>query len=180
MSVIKAALRTVHGEQVVEEEVSGYHLANEVTRAHDGMMIAIPEDESVVFHKLTPAEMGKVLVGLARNVELERYPKQPHGPKRPKPEKQSGAKIKHVATAKILKARLSAQNDTFRRLGRLWPSGQEQGYSAYGPRFPSQAWPEGLDESRRSHRLCGQPCRRASPGSVRPRRDWDQVQEMRL
>ena len=105
MSVIKAALRTVHGEQVVEEEVSGYHLANEVTRTHDGMMIAIPEDEWVVFHELTPAEMGKVLVGLARNVELERYPKQPHGPKRPKPEKQSGAKIKHVATAKILKAR---------------------------------------------------------------------------
>ena len=69
------------------------------------MMIAIPEDEWVVFHELTPAEMGKVLVGLARNVELERYPKQPHGPKRPKPEKQSGAKIKHVATAKILKAR---------------------------------------------------------------------------
>ena len=105
MSVIKAALRTVHGEQVVEEEISGYHLANEVTRTHDGMMIAIPEDEWVVFHELTPAEMGKVLVGLARNVELERYPKQPHGPKRPKPEKQSGAKIKHVATAKILKAR---------------------------------------------------------------------------
>ena len=107
MSVIEAALRgpDTHGEQVVEEEVSGYHLANEVTRTHDGMMIAIPEDEWVVFHELTPAEMGKVLVGLARNVELERYPKQPHGPKRPKPEKQSGAKIKHVATAKILKAR---------------------------------------------------------------------------
>ena len=68
------------------------------------------------FHELTPAEMGKVLVGLARNVELERYPKQPHGPKRPKPEKQSGAKIKHVATAKILKACHSAQSDTFRRL----------------------------------------------------------------
>ena len=112
MSVIKAALRTVHGEQVVEEEVSGYHLANEVTRTHDGMMIAIPEDEWVVFHELTPAEMGKVLVGLARNVELERYPKQPHGPKRPKPEKQSGAKIKHVATAKILKARHQAHKVT--------------------------------------------------------------------
>ena len=105
MSVIKAALRTVHGEQVVEEKVSGYHLANDVTRTHDGMMIAIPEDEWVVFHELTPAEMGKVLVDLARNVELERYPKQPHGPKRLNPEEQSGAKIKHIATAKILKSR---------------------------------------------------------------------------
>jgi len=105
MSVIKASLRTVHGAEVVEKEVSGYHLTNEVTRTHHGMMIAIPEDEWVVFHELTPAEMGKVLVDLARKVKLERYPKKPHGPKKPKPEKQSGAKIKHVATAKILKAR---------------------------------------------------------------------------
>ena len=103
MSAMKAALRTVHGERVVDEKVSGYYLANEVTRTHDGMMIAIPEDEWVVFHGLTPAEMGKVLVDLARNVELGRYPKQPHGPKRPKPKNQSGAKIKHVATAKILR-----------------------------------------------------------------------------
>ena len=107
MSVVKAALRSVHGEEAVEE-LSFYYLADEVAGTHRGMMIAIPEDEWAVFHELTPAEMGKVLVGLARNVELERYPKQPHGPKRPKPEKQSGAKIKHVATAKILKARHNA------------------------------------------------------------------------
>jgi hypothetical protein len=31
--------------------------------------------------------------------------KHPRGPKKPKPKKQSGAKIKHGATAKILKAR---------------------------------------------------------------------------
>ena len=84
-------------------------------------MIAIREDKWVVFDELTPAEMGKVLVGLACNVELERYSKQLHGPKRPKPEKQSGAKIKHVVTAKILKAVSikSAQNETSRR-GWLW------------------------------------------------------------
>jgi IS4 transposase len=105
MSVVKAALRAVYGEQTVQEKVSGYYLANEVTRIHDGMMIAIPEDEWVVFHGLTPVEMGEVLVDLARRVRLERYPKQPHGPKKPKPEKQSGAKIKHVATAKILNDR---------------------------------------------------------------------------
>ena len=70
-----------------------------------GMMIAIPEDEWGVFHDLTPGEMGAVLVDLARNVRLAQYPKQPRGPKKPKPKKQSGAKIKHVSTAKILAAR---------------------------------------------------------------------------
>ena len=105
MSVIKAALRAVHGAQTVEEKVSGYYLANEVTMTHRGMMIAIPEDEWAVFQKLTPVEMAGVLIDLARNVRLALYPKQPRGPKKPKPEKQSGAKIKHVATAKVLKAR---------------------------------------------------------------------------
>ena len=102
---IKAALRAVHGEQTVEEKLSGYYLANEVTMTHRGMMIAIPEDQWVVFQNLTPVEMAGVLIDLARNVRLALHPKQPRGPKKPKPEKQSGAKIKHVATATVLKSR---------------------------------------------------------------------------
>ena len=68
-------------------------------------LIAIPEDEWVEFHDLTPGELADVLVHLARSVSLPKLRKHPRGPKKPKPEKQSGAKIKHVATAKILKAR---------------------------------------------------------------------------
>ena len=108
--MIKAALRAVHGEQTVQEKVSGYYLADEMTMTHRGMMIAIPEDEWVVFHDLTPVEMGEVLMELAGNVRLALYPRQPRGPKKPKPEKQSGAKIKHVATAKVLKDRHKRTN----------------------------------------------------------------------
>ena len=49
LSVVKAALRSVHGAKVVTEEVSGYYLADEVAGTYRGMMIAIPEDEWVVF-----------------------------------------------------------------------------------------------------------------------------------
>ena len=105
MSVVKAALRAVHGAETVEEKVSGYYLADEVTMTHRGMMIAIPADEWAVFHDLTPIEMGTVLVELAGKVRLAQYPKQPRGPKKPKPKKESGAKIKHVSTAKILASR---------------------------------------------------------------------------
>ena len=59
MSVVKAALRSVHGEEVVEG-LSSYYLAEEVSGTHRGMMIAIPEDEWAVFHGLTAAEFGKV------------------------------------------------------------------------------------------------------------------------
>ena len=50
-------------------------------------------------------ELAAVLVGWARTVPLSEYRKSPRGPKKPKPKKQSGAKISHVATAKVLKDR---------------------------------------------------------------------------
>src|SRR4051812_19218872 len=110
LSTIKAALRSVHGEAVVEEQVSGYYIADEIQMTHRGMMIAIPEDEWVVFRDLIPGELAKVLVRLARSVPLPKFRRHPRGPKKPKPKQQSGAKVKHVATARILKARHTCTN----------------------------------------------------------------------
>jgi IS4 transposase len=105
LSVLKAALRSVHGEEVVEQEVSAYYVADEIQMTRRGMMIAIPEEEWVVFHDLTPRELAGVLVQLAKAVRLPKYRKHPRGPKKPQPKKQSGAKIKHVSTAKLLAGR---------------------------------------------------------------------------
>ncbi len=105
LSTLKGALRSVHGEAVVAEDVSGYYVADEIRMTRRGMMIAIPEDEWVVFHDLTPVELAGVLVQLAAAVRLPKYQKHPRGPKKPQPKKQSGAKIKHVATARILAQR---------------------------------------------------------------------------
>ena len=80
-------------------------MADEIQMTHRGMMIAIPEDEWVVFRDLIPGELAEVLVRLARSVPLPKFRRHPRGPKKPKPKQQSGAKVKHVATAKILKAR---------------------------------------------------------------------------
>lgn len=110
MSVLKAALRAVHGTETVQEKISGYYLADEITMTHRGMMIAIPEDEWVIFHDLTPVRMGEVLVVLAKNVRLALYTKQPRGPKKPQPKRQIEANIKHVSTAKILKTRQRRTN----------------------------------------------------------------------
>ena len=72
---------------------------------HRGMMIAIPEDEWAVFQKLTPVEMAGVLIDLCGTCDWLCTPSSLVALKKPKPEKQSGAKIKHVATAKVLKTR---------------------------------------------------------------------------
>jgi IS4 transposase len=104
LSVVKAALRSVHGVEAVEE-VSGYYLADEIAGTHRGMMIAIPEDEWVVFAGLTASALGEILRGLAAQVRLSALRKHRRGPKRPQPKRTSGAKIGHVSTAKLLAER---------------------------------------------------------------------------
>ena len=42
VALIKAALRSAHGRQKVNDEVSSYSLALEIGRTYDGLMIAIP------------------------------------------------------------------------------------------------------------------------------------------
>jgi IS4 transposase len=104
MSVVKAALRSVHSEEAVEE-LSFCYLADEVAGTHRGMVIAIPEDRWAVFHGRTAAAFGEILLGLAAGVRLSAYRKQARGPKRPPPKRASGAKVKHVSTAKLLEKR---------------------------------------------------------------------------
>jgi hypothetical protein len=102
LSTVKAALRSVHGAKVVDAEVSAYDVAEEVAGTYRGMMIAIPADEWVVFHGMPPQELSSILKRLAGAVRLSEYRKQPRGPKKSRPKRQSGAKVKHVATAKLL------------------------------------------------------------------------------
>jgi hypothetical protein len=102
LSTVKAALRSVHGAKAADTEVSGYDLAEEVAGTYRGMMIAVPKDEWVVFHGMSPREISPFLKRLARGVRLSEFRKQARGPKKPRPERQSGAEIKHVATARLL------------------------------------------------------------------------------
>jgi IS4 transposase len=103
LSTVKAALRSVQGPAVVDTELSGYDVAEEVSGTYRGMLVAIPPPEWQVFQELSPPALGAFLQRLARAVRLAEFRKQPRGPKKPRPRQQSGAKIKHVATAKLLK-----------------------------------------------------------------------------
>jgi IS4 transposase len=102
LSTVKAALRSVHGEKASDTKVSGYDLAEEVAGTYRGMMIAVPKDQWVVFHEMSPQELSPFLKKLAGAVRLSEFRKQPRGPKKPRPERQTGDKIKHVATAELL------------------------------------------------------------------------------
>src|SRR5262249_16150699 len=110
LSTVKAALRAVHGAEGITDGFSGYYLADEVRMGCRGVVRAIPKGGWVEYQEMSPEELAAVLVTWARTVPLSEYRKSHRGPKKPKPTKTSGAKIKHVATAKILKARKKCAN----------------------------------------------------------------------
>lgn len=105
ISVIKAALRSVHGTETVEENVSGYYLSLEISKTYTGMMIAIPPKHWTVFRDASVAQLARVLKELAHHVELSKYQKHPRGPKQPRPERTYAGRSNHVSTASILAKR---------------------------------------------------------------------------
>lgn len=107
MSVLGAALRSVHGSRKIEEEVSGYYIALELSKTYQGMMIAIAPEEWTVFADSTTAEIAALLRELAGNARLARYRKHGRGPKKPPPKRHSDKRRPHVSTAKLLAQRKS-------------------------------------------------------------------------
>jgi hypothetical protein len=105
MSVVKAALGSVHGVDFVEKNVSGYYVANEIEGVYLGMMIVVGNNDWIVFRDMQPNELVRTLKNLAKKVNLSKYQKHPRGPKKPQP-KRVGMKNKpHVSTARILAER---------------------------------------------------------------------------
>ena len=102
LRLTRAALGAAHGPEKVEREVSSYYLAQELAKVFSGMAIALPAEEWQEYAFMTPSELAKQLRQWAQQAPLWRYQKHPRGPKKPRPQRQSGAKISHVATARLL------------------------------------------------------------------------------
>ena len=77
LAVVLAALRGVHGAETVDEEVSLYYIANEITTTYHGMMIAIPEPAWDVFYSMSLADLAAILLELAQKVRLQAIRKSP-------------------------------------------------------------------------------------------------------
>jgi len=106
MSVIHAALRNVHGEETVEQNLSNYYVSLEIAQVYNGMLIAIPASEWEVFKDLSAAKMVSVLKQLAAKVNLKKFQKNTRGPKGPRVQRRNSGKGQHVATAKLLARRI--------------------------------------------------------------------------
>jgi hypothetical protein len=104
-SAIKGVMRSVHGEEKVEGELSRYFVSGEIGQVYRGMMVALPPEEWVVFREMGLGEYVEFLKGLARAVNFARYPKAGRGPKKARPKRKYDPAHPHVSVAKILLAR---------------------------------------------------------------------------
>ena len=105
LSIIKAALSGVYGAETIEKTLSGYYVADEISGTYRGMMIAVPEEEWLVFRGYTQTEIVNTLRLLATNVKLSKFRKHPRGPKKPAIKRIRDPKHPHVSTAKLLAER---------------------------------------------------------------------------
>jgi hypothetical protein len=107
LSTVKAALRGQHGAEKIEQEVSGYYLADEVAGTWRGMMIVVPAAYwNERFADQTPRQMAQFLRHAATHIRLAAFRKHPRGPKKPPP-KMNKKHRGHVSTQKILQQRRS-------------------------------------------------------------------------
>lgn len=109
LAVVKAALRCVHGVEKIEQEFSGYYLANEIATTYRGMMIAIPPEQWGIFRQWTISQLVQMLRQLADKVNLRHFKKHPRGPKKPRPKRQKDETKPHVSTARLLAKRKIAK-----------------------------------------------------------------------
>jgi len=103
LAVVKGALRSMHGEHTIANELSGYYLAGHLQRTYDGMMIAIEEEQWTIFQTMSEQTFAATLQQLASKVNLAKFQKHKRGPKKPRTRRTRHSDQPHVSTAKLLK-----------------------------------------------------------------------------
>jgi hypothetical protein len=112
LSVMRAALRAVHGREKVEENLSTYYVADEVAGVSRGMTAILPPCYwRERFGNLRAAEMVKILLALAEEVDIRRFQKSKRGPENPPPKRTRG-ETGHYAASRVL----ANKNASFRAL----------------------------------------------------------------
>jgi IS4 transposase len=102
LSVVRAAVHAVHGEEAAEN-LSTYYVSNEVAAAHVGMSVILDgEFWRERYADLTPKQMAHELQRIARNMPLSKYTKHAWKPKTNPNAKMDKQNRNHISTAKVL------------------------------------------------------------------------------
>ena len=103
LAVVAAALRRVHGDDVIAQKVSGFYIAGEISRGHEAVTIAIRPKEWSRLRNLSDAAHRDLLLNIAEAVDLSKYKKHVRGPKKPPAARTLYLNKPHVSTARLLR-----------------------------------------------------------------------------
>ena len=71
-AVVMAALRAAYPDQAMNDEISDYYIAQEISATYTGMVMIVDEEEWTVFRNGSTQEVGQLLIDLALKIELWR------------------------------------------------------------------------------------------------------------
>lgn len=107
LAVIWATLRVVHDEQTVDNDISSYHVADEMANMAESLTLIVDAEDWAVFRQVSVAVMASWLLACAANIQLRKYKKaKKRGPKKPPPKRTKSASP-HVSTARLIAQRTS-------------------------------------------------------------------------
>ena len=84
-STIKGVMRSEHGAEKVETDLSRYFVSSEIGQVYRGMMVALPPEEWVGFRDLPLQEYIAFLKKLASKVDFADTPKRIGAPRKQRP-----------------------------------------------------------------------------------------------
>jgi len=109
VAVLKAALRSAHGQEKVGRDISPYYLALELQQSYDGMMVALPLARWEVFREMSVVELASWLKATAQGIQWSRYQKHSRGPKKKPLKKEPYKHGGHVSTMRVLQKTATEQ-----------------------------------------------------------------------
>lgn len=105
LAVVKAALSSAFGNDVVDNQLSGYYVADEISGIYRSILVMTEDKEWQFFQKMSQAEVIALFKKLGSNVKIASFLKSPRGPKKPVTKTKADPKHPHVSIAKILAQR---------------------------------------------------------------------------
>ena len=106
LAVVWAAMRAEYGETVIEEQLSTYHVADEMAKTVHSLTVMIDAEEWAVFCTLSVRAMARWLRGCAAAVEMRKYRKAKTVPRKKKrPADRPADDSPHLSTARVLALR---------------------------------------------------------------------------
>lgn len=101
-AVVMAAIRAAYPAKNINDEVSDYYIAEEISTTSGGMSLIVPETEWDLFTRGSISEVSLALLYLAGKLNFRKFKKHKRRPKKPPLPRNAFPGKPHVSTAKLL------------------------------------------------------------------------------